>query len=847
MKTHRFYVALGIVAIIAVSSSLGFAIWNVCRVETNKTVTEICNSYLKEMSLQIKKHFQQDIDENFRLFRDAAEAVKGKNPSSEDALVDYCKSVMNEYHTEFIAYVDEIGNIYGTNKEYIENLNQEIYDNIIADGSENIISKVNDKNKLVLLCLDIEPISFLDNKLIGMVVGVDAERIQDKIVMTSAEADAYIAFVEADGDYVVRCSTFQNMEQGDNIFHSLEENEIFSQSYNIDFIKTAMDNNESGFAPVGMDGKYMYMHYGPVESADWYMFVCMDCVSVDYKITNLSEFIIFAAINVIVILFFAMAAFFLLYRRSEKKTQVLLLEEKEKAQQANYASKAKSDFLSQISHEIRTPMNGIIGMVEVGRDYTNHPERMVNCLNKIGLASNHLLALMNDVLDMSKIESGTIELNNDRFQLCHMLKSIHTVFYTQAKEKQIDYHILISWNIDNKLIGDSLRLNQVLTNLLSNAIKFTEPGGTVELYGREFERVGKKIKIRFEVKDTGCGIERENLDKIFDPFMQEDAGVARKYGGTGLGLPISKRFVEMMGGTISVESKIGVGSSFIVTLPFESDEEECIRNKIGRGIPVMVINHNRRMRNHLKNMLQREEFKVDCAATLEEVEELVKAAQRNGFIYKYCFIKWDSIRRIMPALHNIRKAYRDKGTKIIITGYDMDEIIDAREVINAEGVMLQPIIRSDVVKLIDSLENEGVVRDAEPMEINLKNMKVLIVEDNELNMEIAAKLMTKAGAMVVEAYNGREAVSKFSKSAEGEYDLILMDMQMPVLDGCSTTRIIRELERPDAKTVPIMAMTANVFREDIEKCLSSGMNAHIGKPFSVKNVYNKYQAILGGR
>ncbi len=517
---------------------------------------------------------------------------------------------------------------------------------------------------------------------------------------------------------------------------------------------------------------------------------------------------------------------------------------------AEEASKAKTVFLSNMSHEIRTPMNAIIGLDSLALQDDELSEKTRDYLNKIGTSAHHLLGLINDILDMSRIESGRLSLKNEEFSFSKLLEEVNTLFSGQCEEKGLHYNCRINGHLDGYYIGDNIKLKQVLINILGNAVKFTPEGGRVDLIAEKTGGFDGKSTLRFIIRDTGVGMSKDYIPKLFDTFSQEDETAANKYGSSGLGMAITKSIVEMMNGNIEVDSEKGIGTTFTVTVTLmdsdkhEAEGDDSIDVK-PEDMTVLIVDDDAIACDHAKLILEKEGIAAETALSGEKAVEMVKLRHARREPYNLIIVDWR-----MPEMdgvettRRIRQVSGDESAIIILTAYNWDDVQDDAVNAGVDSFIAKPLISDTILDEYKTALKKKNEKGHREHRADLKGRRILLAEDVEINAEIMMNVLGMKEMECEHALNGRIAVDMFRESPEGYYDAILMDMRMPEMDGEEACQTIRSMERPDARTIPIIALTANAFDEDVQRSLQAGMNAHLSKPVQPETLFETLEKML---
>ena len=516
---------------------------------------------------------------------------------------------------------------------------------------------------------------------------------------------------------------------------------------------------------------------------------------------------------------------------------------------AEEASKAKTVFLSNMSHEIRTPMNTIIGLDNLALNEPNLSEKIADYLKKIGSSAQHLLSLINDILDMSRIESGRMVLRNEEFAFSKFIEQINMIISSQCQEKNLTYNCHINGAIDDFYIGDSSKLRQVLINILGNAVKFTPKNGTIDFLVEKTANFDNKSTLKFVIKDTGIGMSKDYLPKIFDAFSQENSGASNKYGSSGLGMAITKNIVEMMNGTISVDSEKNVGTTFTVAVTLidsekKIDSDSAVIEVKPHEMNVLIIDDDPVACDHAKLVLEQAGISVETALSGKEAVEMVKLRYARREPYNLIVVDWQMPEMDgLQATKNIRQIIGKETAIIILTAYNWDDIIDEAVAAGVDSFIAKPLFSSNLIEEFKNALHKK--NSAKPKnKADLTGKKILLAEDMIVNAEIMMEVLKMRDMIPEHAENGKIAVEMFENSEPNYYSAILMDMRMPEMDGLQATKNIRAMNRPDAKKIPIIALTANAFDEDVQRSLQAGLNAHLSKPVNPDILFETLESLI---
>ncbi|XCP85939.1 response regulator [Roseburia hominis] len=803
--------------------------------QNEETIEQIGNTYMAGMNERISKHFETMVDLRMTQLSTLVDTMPIAGDTDSEELREWLEYSGKARGFEGLAYYFDDGSfemIYG---EKVESSSAEAFLDSMKNG-ENMVSVGVGENGERSAIMGIPfTIDTKDGKECVALVGkLPLEYISQTLSLNEEESMIYSFVIRIDGSFVIRSSDVSRDNYFNRVKDLYEDDEIGADQV-IEELKACMEKDEDYAAMIKIYGERRQIYCSSLPASEWYIITVMPYGTMNKVIEDAGDRSIKVFIGCCAALLIVLLYIFWRYLRMTAAQIQELQEAREMAVEAN---KSKSEFLSNMSHDIRTPMNAIVGMTSIALANINNPQRVQDCLKKIVLSSRHLLGLINDVLDMSKIESGKMTLNVDLVSLREVMDGIVSIIQPQIREKQQKFNVFIYDISSENVRCDSVRLNQVILNLLSNAIKFTPEKGTIEvsLHEEQSPKGDEYVRIKIQVKDNGIGMSEEFMEHIFDSFTREDSKRVQKTEGTGLGMAITKYIVDAMDGEITVKSNQGAGTEFCVTLDFEKAEEQE-ENMILPDFTMLVVDDDQQLCESTVSSLKSIGVSAEWALDGESAIEMVNEHHKRHSDYHIILLDWK-----LPGMDGIRTARelrKELGNDvpiILISAYDCSEIEDEARAAGISGFLSKPLFKSTLyygLKPYTGSSDEVTV--PEKADVNFAGKRLLVAEDNELNWEIASELLKDLGLELEWAENGRMCVDMFKESPVGYYDAILMDIRMPLMGGYEAADTIRKLKRPDA-VLPIVAMTADAFLEDIQRCLEHGMNAHLAKPIDIKEV-----------
>ncbi len=680
----------------------------------------------------------------------------------------------------------------------------------------NIIELLNEESGLKERCylLRVVPVSTVEEKW---------------AFPTDKYKNAAIAIIDLDGNYIIKGAAFKNS----NIFE-------FYNSYNTkaspDYIdlKDSFKQTSGNFNMINSKGQLCFNAFTIVNTnKEWYV---VSTIPIDDLSSNTIDWALLGIVVVSLVLLMILDIISML--SLNHKLQIA-------AKAADAANQAKTDFLSTMSHDIRTPMNAIIGLTTITEKNINDPVSVETNLKKISLASNHLLTLINDILDISKVESGKITLTPVTFSIVESAENLVNISQPIVREKNIDFRFRIR-NITNEfLFADKLRINQIFINILSNALKYTPKGGQVCVDMKQTQSDSPEtILLNYTVSDTGVGMSKEFMEKMYEPFVRQTDSRINSIQGTGLGLAITKQMIDLMGGSIECKSEVGTGTTFKISLKLpvsEMQEAEMVLPPIN----VLLIDDDEVLLETAQDTLKALGANAEIAETGSEGLSLLEHSISDKNPFNVIILDWQ-----MPGMNGLEltRRIREKAGNdipiLLVSAYDWSNIEEEAKNAGINGFISKPLFRSSLYKKISEVLNIQTEENTqEENNTDIAGMNILIAEDIDINYEIVSTFLEMYGITCVRAANGEEAVTLMESAVEKQYDMIFMDIQMPVMNGLDATRAIRRLNNPVARTIPIIAMTADAFSENVAECLKAGMNGHIAKPIDVKLVIKEIRRI----
>ena len=805
--------------------------------KSKRAVYEIGEIYMSGMNEQMSRHFESVIKLRFNQASGIVSVVP-TDTNDKDRLYEELTYRAQVREFDYLALCSADGDFQTLYGQPIQPLNPKPFVEALLQGEQRVAVGIDTAgNEVVLFGVDAAYPMLNGDRSTGLIAAVPLEYITDFLFLKEEGQLMYYHIIRPDGSFVIQNPNtelwyfFEQLQkQSDSaVNESSAENPVEKFS-------VALKKHEEYTAILEVNGEERQIYGISLPYSEWYLVSVMPYTILDKAINNLGSQRIFMTLlscaSVLIILTVIFLRYFSITRSQ--------MNELEKARQAALeANKAKSEFLANMSHDIRTPMNAIVGMTAIAAAHIDDRKQVENCLRKITLSSKHLLGLINDVLDMSKIESGKLTLTTEQISLKEVVEGIVNIMQPQVKTKKQTFDIHVENILTENVWCDGVRLNQVLLNLLSNATKYTPEGGAIHLslFEENSPKGERYVRIYIKVKDNGIGMSPDFLKRIYESYSRADGDRIHKTEGAGLGMAITKYIVDAMEGTIDIQSEPDKGTEFLLTFDFE----KAAAMNMDMVLPswnMLVVDDDELLCRAAMDALKSIGIKAEWTLSGEKAIELVNEHHKRREDYQIILLDWK-----LPGMNGIQVAKEirhnlgDEVPILLISAYDWSEFeAEAREA-GISGFISKPLFKSTLYyALRQYMGTETENGQTSNPNIDLSGRRILIAEDNELNWEVANELLSDLGVELDWAEDGQICLDKFQKSPEGYYDAVLMDIRMPHMTGYEATKMIRGLNHPDALSIPIIAMSADAFSDDIQHCLECGMNGHIAKPIDIMEV-----------
>ncbi len=846
---------------------------------TETAVHSVSTLYLDELSGRRVQVVENNLQKNIEVIRVAVSLMTEEDLSDAVHLQAYQARMKRLFRLEKFAFVDRNGTIY-TSLGTQTNINDYDFDYAALAQPEIFVLNPESTDKKAVIAVPIEPLTFNGEKLIVCFMEISMDELLSGVSVKAQNTGTTFCNIYTRDGFALSNMVLGGLAAEDNLLEALKR-AVFDEGYSYEQVVADFAEGNDREVTFTYDGIRETISYDSISGTDWMLTYLIRESVISDKISSVSEGIVKRnAIQSVLTITVLLVLFGFVFAQSRKNARLMLdsetaqaeirgkqeeleqrialqekLEEQSQALSdalaaAEDANRAKTAFLSNMSHEIRTPMNAIIGLDNIALNDQTISDTTRDYLEKIGASAEHLLHLINDILDMSRIESGRMTFKNEEFSFSELLKAVNTMFSSQCNDKGLDYTCHIHGEVDDYYIGDNMKLRQVLINILGNAVKFTPEGGKVSLIVKRMAQLNGLTTLCFRIADTGIGMSKEYLPRIFDTFSQEDSSTTNKYGSSGLGMAITKNIVEMMNGEIEVESEKGKGTVFTVMVTLMDSERKNAEGDVTVIHPgemtVLIVDDDPIACEHAKLVLEKAGISAEIAGSGLEAVEMVSLRQTRMEPYNLILVDWK-----MPEMdgvettRRIREIVGNESAIIILTAYRWDDVLEEAVQAGVDSFIAKPVFATAVMEEFESaMMRKGIKAKKDAKKADLTGRRVLLAEDVQVNAEIMIMLLQMRQMEADLAVNGKIAVEKFSEHEQGYYDAILMDMRMPEMDGLEATQAIRAMDRPDAKSIPIIALTANAFDEDVQRSMQAGLNAHLSKPVQPDTLYETLENLI---